>query len=316
MQSTEEPEVTILVVSYNTREMTLECLRSIREQTLDRSFEVLFIDNGSTDGSVEAVVKEFAGDPRYRIEVNSENLGFAGGNNRLADHARGRYLLLLNPDTVVLDQAIDRLCDFAEGRPQAGIWGGRTVFKDGTLNSTNCWGWYGIWPQICMTFGLTFLLPGFRIFNPRAYPDWDRTGVREVGIVTGCFLLITRELWERLDGFDPEFFMYGEEADLCQRARAFGARPVVSGEPTIIHHGGASERSQAQKKIKLLDGEVRLLRRHTSAFSLRIHLALIKLRILIRVFSDSIRGRGGGTWDEVWKSRSRWLRGSRAEAGL
>ena len=308
------PDVSIIVVSYNTKEMTLECLRSIREQTTNRSFEVLFIDNDSSDGSFEAVREEFSEDARYRIEASTENLGFAGANNHLAREARGRYLLLLNPDTVVLDRAIDQLCDFADSRPENGIWGGRTVFSDRTLNSANCWGWYGIWPQICSAFGLTFTFPGSRLFNPRAYPTWDRSGVREVGIVTGCFFLITRELWERLGGFDPEFFMYGEEADLCQRARSLGARPIVSGLPTIIHHSGASEHCEAGKRIKLLDGEIRLLRRHTSKPTFQLHLALIRLGILNRAFCDLLRGRKRSTWTEVWEARTRWLRGSRAEA--
>ena len=102
----ETPDVSIIVVSYNTKEMTLECLRSIREQTTNRSFEVLFIDNDSSDGSFEAVREEFSDDARYRIEASTENLGFAAGNNHLAREARGRYLLLLNPDTVVLDLSL------------------------------------------------------------------------------------------------------------------------------------------------------------------------------------------------------------------
>ena len=305
--------VSIIVVSFNTRDMTLECLRSIRRETPDTSFEVLFIDNCSTDGSFEAVSEEFGHDSRFVLESSNENLGFAGANNHMARIAKGRFLLLLNPDTVVLDRAIEKLVEFAEQFPDNGVWGGRTLFEDGTLNATSSWGWYGIWTQACYTFGLSYLFPGIKIFNYRAYPGWDRTGIREVGIVTGCFFLITRDLWDKLEGFDPEFFMYGEEADLCQRSRQFGAKPIVSGEPTIVHHTGASETNQVGKMTKLLDGEVRLLRRHASGFRFPLHLLLIKMRILIRATADLVRGRSDGCWISLWRQRRTWLRGRRAE---
>ena len=301
----EEPVVSIIVVSFNTREMTLECLRSIQRETPDTAFEVLFIDNRSSDGSFEAVSAEFDDDPRFVLESSEENLGFAGANNHMARLARGRFVLLLNPDTVVLDRAVEKLVEFAERFPGNGIWGGRTIFEDGSLNPTSSWGWYGIWTQICYTFGLSFLFPGIRFFNLRAYPGWDRTGIREVGVVTGCFFLITRDLWNRLEGFDPEFFMYGEEADLCQRSRKFGAKPIVSGEPTIVHHTGASETNQVGKMTKLLDGEVRLLRRHASGFGFAMHVLLIKLRILIRATADLAARATAGAARLAWAARRR-----------
>ena len=131
-------DVSIIVVSYNTREMTLACLRSIVAETTRVEYEVLVIDNCSTDGSFEAVRDEFGNDTRFHISLAGENLGFAGGNNELAKRAHGKYLLLLNPDTVVLDRAIEELLEFAEENPKNGIWGGRTIFADGSLNPTNC----------------------------------------------------------------------------------------------------------------------------------------------------------------------------------
>ena len=132
-----DPVVSIVVVSYNTREMTLECLRSIVRETPDLPYEVLFIDNQSTDGSWEAVETKFSGDPRFVLRSSEENLGFAGANNEMAKDARGEFVLLLNPDTVVLDRAIEKLVAFAREHPDNGIWGGRTVFEDGSLNATS-----------------------------------------------------------------------------------------------------------------------------------------------------------------------------------
>ncbi len=141
-----------------------------------------------------------------------------------AHHANGRYILLLNPDTVVLNGAIDKLVEFARLNPKARIWGGRTLFADGTLNPSSCWKRMTFWNQFCRATGLTGILLEYDLFNGEASAAGHRDNVRQVDIVSGCFFLIGRELWEALDGFDPDFFMYGEEADLCLRATGISAR--------------------------------------------------------------------------------------------
>ena len=134
------PVLSILVVSYNTRAMTLDCLRSVVAETRT-PYELIVLDNASADGSAEAVAAEF---PQARLIASPENLGFAEGNNVAAQEARGEYLLLLNPDTLVLRGSLDRLLDFARAEPGAGIWGGRTLFADGRLNPSSCWrAWRG-----------------------------------------------------------------------------------------------------------------------------------------------------------------------------
>src|SRR5688572_24667662 len=121
---TERPRVSILVISYNTREMTLDCLRSIAHETRE-PHELIVVDNSSSDGSADAIAAQF---PDVRLRRPEKNLGFARANNVASTEARGDYLLLLNPDTVVLDRAIDRLVAFADANPDAGIWGGRTLY--------------------------------------------------------------------------------------------------------------------------------------------------------------------------------------------
>src|SRR5204863_9530333 len=146
------------------------------------------------------------------------NVGFARANNIAAKEAKGRYLLLLNPDTVVLESGIDRLVAFAEARPGARIWGGRTLYGDRSLNPTSCWRRMTLWNVFCRTTGLSGIFPSSRHFNSDSYGRWDRSTVGEGDIVTGCFLLIQRGFWQRLGGCDAKFFMHGEEADLCRRA--------------------------------------------------------------------------------------------------
>lgn len=309
--------VSIIVVSFNTREMTLECLRSIVRETIDVTYEVQVIDNCSSDGSYDAIRDEFGADPRFIIESASSNLGFAGANNFMARSSRGERILLLNPDTVVLDRAIDRLVRFSEMRPENGIWGGRTFYEDGRLNPTSCWGPFTVWSELCAAFGLRALFPRSTIFHPRGYGSWDRGSIREVGVVTGCFFLIRRSDWHSLAGFDPEFFMYGEETDLCMRAIATGMRPIVTPEAKIVHHGGASERVAIEKMIRLHDGQIRIFRRHFSRLGFQAVYHAMKLGVLARALIVGMKARCGwgdceNIWAELWRRRSEWTRGAKA----
>ncbi|RMF37245.1 MAG: glycosyltransferase family 2 protein [Alphaproteobacteria bacterium] len=295
--------------------MTLACLRSIAAET-ETAHEIILVDNASTDGSAQAVAKEF---PGIRLMAEAENHGFAGANNLAAAEARGQYLLLLNPDTVVRERAIDRLVDFAREMPQAKIWGGRTLFADGSLNPASCWRRIGLWNLFCRAAGLTGLFPGSPVFNSEAYGGWARDSVRAVDIVSGCFLLITRALWQQLGGFDAHFVMYGEEADLCLRARALGADPHITPAATIIHHGGASERVRAEKMIRLLRAKTSLIRRHLPAWQRPAALALIRAwplsrRLALGLVALSGRKReSAAVWAEIWRRRAEWQQGWSAQ---
>jgi N-acetylglucosaminyl-diphospho-decaprenol L-rhamnosyltransferase len=260
MTSTAQIDVSILVVSFNTKALTLAALSSIVRETSDTRFEIIVVDNASSDGSAEAIAAHPA---QVKLIALSNNIGFARANNVAAHHARGRYILLLNPDTVVQDRAIDRLVEFADFNPKAMIWGGRTLFENGMLNPSSCWKRMTLWNQICRATGLAALFSKTEFFNGEALGGWRRDAVRHVDIVSGCFLLIGRDTWTTLDGFDPDFFMYGEEADLCLRAsRQLGAQPLVTPTATIIHLGGASETARSGKLIKLLAAKATLINRH------------------------------------------------------
>ena len=254
-------DLSIIIVSYNTRDMTLECIDSVLRETTTARYEIIVVDNASADGSAEAIRIKY---PTIRLIETGENIGFARANNLAAVSATGRRILLLNPDTVILNHAIDSLYEFALENPECRIWGGRTVFGNGALNPQSCWGRMTLWSTFCNVLGLS-QLKGSMFFNPEEYGRWQRDSIRTVDIVTGCFFLIDSDLWKQLKGFDPIFFMYAEEADLCLRAQRFGAKPKINPSATIIHYGGASERDRVDQKIKLLAGKNTLIRRHWSA---------------------------------------------------
>lgn len=313
------PTLSIIVVSYNTREMTLDCLRSVHAETR-ADFELIVIDNASEDGSAEAIAAEF---PDAILMAERENHGFALANNIAAERARGAYILLLNPDTLVLDGALDRLLDFARARPEARIWGGRTLFGDRSLNPASCWRRMSLWNIFCRTAGLTGVFPKSGFFNAEAYGGWDRASERQVDIVVGCMFLIARDDWQALGGFDPAFVMYGEEADLCLRAaRKLGAAPMVTPAATIVHYGGASERVRADKMVRLMRAKTELIRRHFPAWQRPLALTLFQAWPLTRSAAFALLprlgiARGGdsaATWREVWARRGEWQNGYAAHA--
>lgn len=312
---TPDPDLSIIVVSYNTRDITLECLRSVYRETTQTSFELIVVDNASPDGSASAIAAEF---PDLSLIARSDNLGFGGANNLAAEQARGRYLLLLNPDTVVLNGAIDRLVAFARETPQARIWGGRTLFADGTLNATCCWRSMTLWGTFCWAAGLTRLRPDSPIFNYDAYGGWRRDSQRQVDTITGCFLLIGRDDWQALGGFDPAFFMYGEEADLCLRARLRGARPLMTPTAEIIHYGGLSDTVRAAKMERLIRAKITLARKHWGPLRLWALKALFRGLVAFRALAfgaQSLVSRRPGprdkaaTWRQIWAHRGGWLNG-------
>lgn len=298
------PDVTIIVVSYRSREMTLECLRSIDAGFAAARYEVIVVDNASADGSSQAVAAEF---PQFRLLAETVNLGFAAACNLAAQQAQGEYLLLLNPDTVVQGRSIERLLAFAHRRPDAGIWGGRTLFSDGSLNAMSCWRRPTLWNLLCSGLALDTRYPHSPLLNSYGYGGWRRDCERDVDVVAGCFLLIRKSLWNELGGFSSEFFMYGEDADLCIRARRRGFRPAISPDATIVHHGSGTENDKVRKISQVLTARALLIRRHFSPVTQPLGLALLALRPMLgRLWAkQSLRE----TWDEVWSLRRQWITG-------
>jgi len=309
--------LSIFVVSYNTRELTRRCLRSLLDSGIGVECEILLVDNASADGSAEMVEREF---PSVRLLRSDVNLGFAAGNNLARQAARGERFLLLNPDTRVQPGAIDRLLAFSLAHPEAGITGGRTLNDDGSLNPWSCRGRPTPWSLLCQATGLTTAFRMHPLFDPQSLGSWQRDSVREVDVVVGCFLMITRQLWDELGGFDPAFFMYGEETDLCLRARARGFRPMITPDAVLVHHGAASEPSEPHKLVRLLGAHVTLFRKHWSPLAQRFGLAMLALWVLTRWIGGIALGllghagarARGRVWGEVWRLRSQWQHGAPA----
>lgn len=309
------PDLAIVMISYNTREMTCAALASVFDQTHDTSFEIIVVDNASSDGSAQAIRDSF---PNITVIEEQTNHGFGPAHKFALAQTRAPWVLLLNPDTLVLNGAIDRLFAFAQTTPENGIWGGRTLAGDGSLNPMSCFGRMTLWSTLARVLGLNALLRSSVLFNSELIGTWARDTVREVDIVSGCFFLIRRETWDRLGGFDDAFVMYGEETDLCLRARAAGLRPIITPEAEIIHYAGASETVRADKMVRLMRAKVELIKRHFHPVARWPGRWLFGLWPLSRRVATGVAGRLLGrpklvevsaVWAEIWARRAEWKDG-------
>ena len=241
MTGSAPPEITVSIVSYNTRDLLRACLCSLteRQQAGEASLEVVVADNGSTDGSLEMAQAEF---PAVRVIATGGNVGYGRANNAALAGARGRYVFILNSDTEVEPGALAAMRDFLDGHPEAGAAGAQLLLPDGSIQPSCAED-----PTLGSVFWeqtyLYKLLPGNRVTGGYAMTYWDYRTPRPVEQVCGACLMVRRELFESLGGFDPHFFMYFEDTDLCVRIRRTGTQIWFLPQARIRHMlGGSSGR--------------------------------------------------------------------------
>lgn len=296
--------LSVIVVSFNTRQAILECIESVIVHSPEGT-EIVVIDNGSVDGSPQAIRQKYSS---VLVDEVGKNLGFAKGVNRGVAESSGEYVLLLNPDTIVYERSLEKLLAFAKQFPQYGIYGGRTLRRDGSVVKGSCWGAPTLWSLTCFAFGLSTALKGSRIFDPESLGHWQRDTVRTVPIVTGCFLLMRRDQWDQLGGMDEAFFLYGEDAEFCVRAVRHGLSPVIVPDAVILHDVGGSTANSGNKMCMVMAGKITMLRRSWSKSRARIGIGLLQTGACLRSALEWMTGRRG-TWSTVWLRREDWLYG-------
>ncbi len=238
-------DISVLIVSYNTRQYLRNCLSSFYGTAPRCSWEIVVIDNGSSDGSLSMLSKLF---PEVRVINNSSNLGFAHANNQGLKVSRGEYLLLLNPDTISLN-SVDRLVEFMDSNPKCGIVGGKVLNPDGSIQPT------------CRSFPSLTLLPFGRespFTRLRPGNPWSRRflctdmgyeKINKVDAVGGVFMMLRRKLLDRIGGFDESYFLFVEDVDLCYRTRKSGWEICYVPYASVIHFGGRSTQSVKSRAV-------------------------------------------------------------------
>lgn len=272
-------DVSVVIVSYNTRDLTMDCVRSVLEHADELSVEVIVVDNQSRDGSSEALRAAF---PQIVVIDSPANGGFSYGNAVGVEQAHGRYILLLNPDTRVFAGGLERCIALMEADPDLGIIGPRVLLEDGSEDPTL------IRFYTLSRFALNAVIP-HRLMtattwlgDPR-YAGLDRGQAHSVDAVAGCYMFARREVFEQAGGLDTRFFMYGEEVEWCHRVRRHGFDIRYTPDVEIFHLSGASTKgASAWSEVETIRGHILFLLFTRGAMAARLGSFLIALRELMR----------------------------------
>lgn len=234
--------LSVIIVSYNTRHLTLDCLRALRLDLhlaqLEEKTEIWIVDNASRDGSVEAIRHEF---PDVKIIANRENTGFGAANNQAMEEARGEWFLLLNSDAFPLPGAIKALYEYSCAHPEVAVVGPRLLNADGTLQRS-CFRFptpARAWLENLWISGLLSRFPAVD-----DYRRWAHDSERAVDFIVGACMMVRREAYAQVGGFDENFFMYSEETDWQRRLQSAGWKIVFLPQAQVTHLGGASGASE------------------------------------------------------------------------
>jgi len=273
-------DVSIIIVAWNVQDFLHNCLKSIYKESKGIEFEVIYVDNASKDGSVEMVRKNF---PKVKIIQNSRNKGFTAANNQAIEEAKGRYVLLLNSDTIVLDDAIAKTIKFADAYPRTAVVGCKVLNPDKTLQPT-CFMFPSILNMLLSTSYLYKLFRKSKFFGRERMTWWDRSDTREVDVVTGCYMLVRRKAIDQAGVMDERFFIYADETDWCYRFKKRGWKILFVSEPEIIHYGGQTTKQKADTfKFQLHGSKLIFMKKHGNRLTFPLACFLMALFFFLRI---------------------------------
>ena len=224
------------------------------------------IDNASDDGSVDIIQDKF---PSVKLIENKVNIGFGRANNQGLDIANGSYILFINPDCIVSEDTFDKMISFFKEHPDCGLAGCKILNSDGSLQLACRRSFPGPWTSFTKVTGLSNLLPKSRIFARYNLTYLNENQIYEVDAVSGSFMMVRREVYEKVGGFDEQFFMYGEDLDLCYRIQKAGFKVYYVPNTQIIHYKGESTKRSNLDETKLFyDAMHKFVKKHLSSFPL------------------------------------------------
>ena len=273
----EKPDLSIVIVSYNTKQITKNCLESIKQslQNTTIKYEVIVVDNASTDDSqsqISRLRQDYGGQAKFKTIFNTNNVGFAKANNQAVKEARGKYLLFLNSDIIVLDNAIEKLFQFYQQNEKTiHFLGGKLLNKDLT-SQASCGPAY----SLPMVFAHLFLRGDYWGLT-RSSPNQ----VKEVDWVSGACILTKKEYFQKINGFDEKIFMYMDEIDLLFRAKKKGYRVFFYPKAEFIHLGSASSGGRTYPILQVFKGLLYFYKKHYSIQAIFLLKIMLKLKSLV-----------------------------------
>jgi GT2 family glycosyltransferase/lipopolysaccharide/colanic/teichoic acid biosynthesis glycosyltransferase len=241
------PDVSVIIVNYNVRDFLHQSLLSLQKALKGIRSEIFVVDNASDDGSAEMVWRRF---PRIHLIANTANLGFAKANNIAIKKALGKFLLLINPDTIVQEDTIRVMLDFLQSHPEVGLAGCKILNPDGSFQPACRRGFPTPWVAFTKIFGLSKIFPKSKLFGKYNLTYLDIEETYSVDAVSGSFMMVRKETFEQVGGLDESYFMYGEDLDWCYRIREAGWRIYYVHSTQIIHYKGESTRRSSLDEIR------------------------------------------------------------------
>ena len=276
-------QLSIIIVNYNVREFLHHALVSLQKAMKGIRGEIIVVDNASDDGSVEMVRRRF---PRVHLIASKSNLGFARANNLGLRQSRGKFLLLINPDTLVQEDTLQVMLSFFEQNPDVGLAGCKVMNPDGTFQLACRRSFPAPWAAFTKMTGLSTLFPGSRLFGRYNLTYLSPDETYELDAVSGSFMMVRREAYEQVGGLDEDFFMYGEDLDWCYRIQRAGWKNYYVHSTQIIHYKGESTKRSSLNEIRTFYQAMHLfVQKHLSGsvlFSFLLRLAItVSSRIAI-----------------------------------
>lgn len=239
-------DLSVIIVSYNTCQLTIQTLDSIYKNKVNFSLETFVVDNNSNDGSVNKIKKLF---PHVILLPEKNNLGFAKANNKAIRKAKGKYILLLNSDTVVIEECLEKCLNYMDKNKDIGALGCKVVLPDGSLDKACKRSFPTPENSFYHAIGLAKLFPKSKKFGSYNLTYLDEDQIHEVDCLVGAFMMVRREVIEQVGLLDEKYFMYGEDIDWCYRIKKAGWKIVYYPEAKIIHYKGSSSKKKKWKTI-------------------------------------------------------------------
>ena len=295
-------KLSIIIVSWNTVDLLAQCLTSVFTYPPTETFEVIVVDNDSTDTSVQMVKERF---PQVKLIENKENLGFAGANNQAICQSTGCYTLLLNPDTEVKANAFDILTHFMDKNPRVGAVGAYILNPDGTLQ-TSCYPA----PTLFREFWRLCHLDKLYRYGSYYMANWGLDGPREVDTILGACLLLRQIALKQVGLLDETYFIYSEETDLCYRLQKAGWSLYWVPQARVVHYGGQSTKQVAAEMfMQLYTGKLIFIRKHYGWLAGQIYKLILLVTALIRLAISPLAwlGRSSQRQRRLTKASRYWL---------
>ncbi len=243
-------DLSIIIVSYNVKEFLRGAIASVLRSLAAGNIvgEIIVVDNDSSDGSAAMVRSEF---PEVQLHALNENLGFGRANNLALAQTKGTFMLLLNPDTILGEETLSTMLAFMRSHPEAGLAGCKLLNGDGTFQLSCRRGFPTPWASFTKLFGLASLFPNSKLFARYNLTYLPIDATYEVDALGGAFMMLSRDAWNQTHGFDEDFFMYGEDIDLCFRAKQAGFKVYYVNTTATVHFKGESTRRSAINELQV-----------------------------------------------------------------